>query len=314
MEGDSKKADLADQMRSMLTTGSKKVMKDFIDVMKIVQKFRLKLSSDDYPTMGMFAQVKCLLLSKVEEQSKNQELSHCVREFCKALYTALNERLKVEMWHVVAAILNPTLGSANLKGMLKIVEMNNRTTKSGIKNTDLFEEGCKMIRTLCDKLAVHETSSSTNSSQDEYTMLFAGVVPSSQDVDELTHYLLAQKLHPENHSGVMEWFKQHKLLFPRIYTIACCFMAPATSVSVERLFSLAGLKIGKNSYRLLPKNLEGRLLYFCNSHLLPDTEYDANVVLVDDVLDEDDGDEEWESDHEQEAAHDPNTRVEVVID
>ena len=61
-----------------------------------------------------------------------------------------------------------------------------------------------------------------------------------------------------NRAGdVLRYWEQQKAVFPRLYTITRkVFCVPATTASVEKLFSIAGFHLGRRRLRLSDANFE----------------------------------------------------------
>lgn len=72
----------------------------------------------------------------------------------------------------------------------------------------------------------------------------------------------------------------NRKIYPRLYKLACCVLAvPASSASVERVFSTAGYTV-KNRPNLNPSSLDDLLLLKSNHDLFKST--------INDIVKEDD--------------------------
>ena len=61
---------------------------------------------------------------------------------------------------------------------------------------------------------------------------------------------------PILHSPILKWWKEHAALFPYLSQLARRYLAmPATSASVERLFSVAGQVVTAERARLHPSTV-----------------------------------------------------------
>lgn len=301
---DPKKIGLKEDLELLLNAESKRVLKEFVEIMQLVQETRKTLSSDQFPTMGLFVPLKAVLLMKLKAHTERLDRNSALDAFVTGLRNSLNYRMKVEEWHVVSTILNPAFRKDQVMKMLAYVAEQSQNADN------LFEEGCSLIRSLITQMSGTPVPSQEEQSEDDPFSAFNGL-PASQIEDQLTQYLAAPKIDrrdktdpqkekkaTDRYLEIADWFKRNKHLYDIITKIAECFMGPATSVSVERLFSIAGIKLGKQNFNLSQKNLEARLLYSCNKHLVSDTDFEITVQMMKEAKEEE---KEPETGEEQET-------------
>ena len=89
------------------------------------------------------------------------------------------------------------------------------------------------------------------------------------------------KLH--YHSPILKWWKEHAVLFPYLSQVARRYLAmPATSASVERLFSVAGQVVTAKRNRLHPSSVT--LLVFLHEAIPGVIEREAQAIIQDKML------------------------------
>ncbi len=88
------------------------------------------------------------------------------------------------------------------------------------------------------------------------------------------------------HSPILKWWKEHAALFPYLSQVARPYLAiPTTSVSVERLFSVAGQVVSTKRNSLHPSTVT--LLVFLHEAILDDPgviERESLVIIQDKIL------------------------------
>ena len=85
------------------------------------------------------------------------------------------------------------------------------------------------------------------------------------------------------HSPILKWWKEHAVLFPYLSQVARRYLAmPATSASVERLFSVAGQVVTAKRNRLHPSSVT--LLVFLHEAIPGVIEREARAIIQDKML------------------------------
>ena len=85
------------------------------------------------------------------------------------------------------------------------------------------------------------------------------------------------------HSPILKWWKEHAALFPYLSQVARRYLAmPATSASVERLFSVAGQVVTAKRNRLHPSSVT--LLVFLHEAIPGVIEREARAIIQDKML------------------------------
>ena len=84
------------------------------------------------------------------------------------------------------------------------------------------------------------------------------------------------------HSPILKWWKEHAVLFPYLSQVARRYLAmPATSASVERLFSVAGQVVTAKRNRLHPSSVT--LLVFLHEAIPGVIEREARAIIQDKI-------------------------------
>ena len=82
------------------------------------------------------------------------------------------------------------------------------------------------------------------------------------------------------HSPILKWWKEHAVLFPYLSQVARRYLAmPATSASVERLFSVAGQVVTAKR-----NSLHVTLLVFLHEAIPGAIEREARAIIQDKIL------------------------------
>lgn len=84
--------------------------------------------------------------------------------------------------------------------------------------------------------------------------------------NEFQRYLGCKILEKDKNLTVLEWWRSHEQFYPLIKNIARKYLSvPASSVSIERVFSLCGNLVNKKRCRLSPNNVDR--LVFINGNI-----------------------------------------------
>ena len=85
------------------------------------------------------------------------------------------------------------------------------------------------------------------------------------------------------HSPILKWWKEHAVLFPYLSQVARRYLAmPATSASVERLFSVAGQVVTAKRNSLHPSTVT--LLVFLHEAIPGVIERESLAIIQDKIL------------------------------
>lgn len=250
---------LADAIQKVTSESARAILSDFVNIMEEVTKHRLTMSAAKYPTLGTVLFVRQVLLLRLEE--KKNVVEGPVKEFLTNLISQIRKYITIDEPMLVAAILNPHYSKHCLATFLKIDD--------GKGVVDYFTQGKQLIQDMLKEIEKEDPSEAAPAfDPDDDRALFADPAASSSQKDELESYLNEDKRVEGGYNGIVEWFRVNKSKYPNLYSLVMHFLAPATSVSAERLFSIAGLKIGKTAHNLHPETLQALLMYYCNSHLI----------------------------------------------
>lgn len=92
------------------------------------------------------------------------------------------------------------------------------------------------------------------------------LVTLKQEFLSYTNNIRIQVIDEEDKIDILKWWDARRLLYPNLFQMVMdLFSAQATSVQSERLFSKAGVFLGKDRTRLLKENLRKS---FCLSEWL----------------------------------------------
>ena len=65
--------------------------------------------------------------------------------------------------------------------------------------------------------------------------------------------------------NILEWWKSRQLIYPTLSNLARDTLCiPATSASVERVFSMSGKTVSKLRTRMKPETIESLMMSKCN--------------------------------------------------
>lgn len=254
----SKNETLKKAIREVLSESSKAILRSFCEVMDAVTKHRKIVSSDQYPTLGAVICQRQLLLHQLKGMSESVE--RAVQPFVKNLIKEIEYYVQINDPFAIAAILNPKFDEDTLEGMLKI------KGRDGVE-VDWFEKGKKLIKDFLTHIDSSAAEDDAADAEDEMSIFKQGKSASSSQNDELMTFLREDK-RVRDYAGALDWYEKNKSRYPGLYQLFLNFAGSATSVPSERLFSMTGVKVGKQNMNLKPDTLQALMLYYCNSDLV----------------------------------------------
>ena len=226
-------------------------MKQYVSLMSTFQEYRLRLSGDKHPTLGLVLPAKSKLVTLLDSAAEDADCEADIRDLAAQLKAEVQARLEITHYHVMATLLNPLFDAHEVRQMMET------------ESIDVYKDAMARLE-LMYQMHIKESRETSTAHQQHF---FAPLNKAKTQQNELQRFFATAK--DANEPGdVMAWFDRNEGLFPVITPIARTFFAPATSVSSERLFSTCGYLLSKRRYRLLPSALETEALFAANAELI----------------------------------------------
>ncbi|XP_053205955.1 zinc finger protein 618-like [Panonychus citri] len=211
-------------------------LSDFLEQFKTAVDM---LSSEKQPTINKAAVFRCHLKSILDDSASS---SSAIDQLKSKMSSNFNKRFPLTELMIIASLLDPKF--KDLDVISDWCEENFTSKKALIKtwfhkliNDDSGISNSPIMPVTDGTQLAHKFSTNTN------TM-------TSFDL-EIDSYLLARDT-----KDLLEFWDERKSAWPSLYKLALAVLAvPATSVPVERLFSIAGLTLNKKRSQLHPERL-----------------------------------------------------------
>ena len=165
--------------------------------------------------------------------------------FAKAVEIA--NRIKVDEFYVCASLVNPLIPYEMTCFLVPDKQLLKRSEDLLRKGISLIAKVTPTEQPVSAKFAaILPQLKSKKSPESELDRFFERLPPEEDIVDPLF------------------WWNMNKERFPSVFVVAKKFLAPATSVKGERLFSVAGHVLGNRRMLLSPARLEASVLFHSN--------------------------------------------------
>lgn len=244
-----------------------KLLESVTSILKLVFETRLILSKERECTINLVWPAKIKLLANLKDltnrYSKDVVLSRIIPHFIDHLVNSLNNRMVITDTHKQATYLTPAFRNSNLINKTEIEFIKTRLEED-IKEDPKEVKDCELNR----------PSPITNESDDSSSIsFFKDFLQSPEEEDQNDENLIELyhkfKFKPDdlNISPIKFWTRNSHH-FKSLSDLAyCCLITPATSTSVERLFSNTSFTLNKTRNSLLPESVHSLMIIKSNSDL-----------------------------------------------